>query len=285
MPIQALILVLAAAALHTWWNYLVKTVTEKQVFTWWTLAVGCIFYVPLVLLDWPVPVRIWPYAVASALAETIYFIALVRAYEQGDFSLVYPVARGAAPAMLAVWALLFLGERPEPGGMVGLFVLIVGLILVGGAGLIMRRSTVSVGLSEIFGALAVAFWISVYSAIDGAAIRIMAPRGYAGLILALTALFLAPVIISRHGPRAMAAELRAHWFRILAVAFLMLVTFIFVLDAFRLAKVSYVAAVREMSVILAALAGWRFMGEEFGPVRTAGAVLIFLGILLVALVG
>jgi len=285
MPIEALLLVFLSAILHTWWNYFVKTVREKQIFTWWTLAVGCVFYIPLIALNWPIPSAVWPYVAGSALAEAIYFIVLIRAYQYGDFSLVYPVARGAAPAMLTVWAMLFLGERPEPGGFTGLAVLISGLTLVGSAGLLSRRTSLRVGIGELLPALVISFWISVYSVLDGAAVRIMAPAGFAGLVLALTALLLSPVIVSRHGFQAIAAELRLNWVRILAVAFMMLLTFILVLEAYRIGKVSYVAATREISVILASLVGWRLMKEEFGKIRTAGAVLIFLGILLIAITG
>lgn len=285
MPIQALLLLIAAAFLHTGWNYLVKRVVAKQIFTWWAIVVGCLFYIPLIWLHWPVPTEIWLYASASALTETLFFISLVRAYEFGDFSLVYPVARGAAPAMLSIWALLFLGERPTPGGTAGLLILIAGLTLVGGASLIVRRASTRVSFEGLCAALLIAFWISVFSVIDGAAVRHWAPRGYCGLILSLTALFLTPVIFSRHAPAAIFAELRANFFRIVCVAVLMLVTYVFVLEAYTLAKVSYVAAIREMSVILGAVAGWRLMGEEFGMIRTAGSILIFLGILCIAIAG
>lgn len=285
MPIEALLLVFLSALLHTWWNYFVKTVREKQIFTWWTLAVGCVFYIPLIMLNWPIPSAVWPYVAGSALAEAIYFIVLIRAYQHGDFSLVYPVARGAAPAMLTVWAVLFLGERPEPGGFAGLSVLIIGLILVGGAGLLTRRTSFSVGVSELCPALVISFWISVYSVLDGAAVRIMAPESYAGLVLAITAMLLTPIVISRYGIRAIAEEFHLNWVRIVAVAFMMLLTFILVLEAYRIGKVSYVAATREISVILASLVGWRLMKEEFGRIRTAGSVLIFLGILLIAITG
>lgn len=278
-------LLIAAAFFHTAWNYLVKRVRQKQIFTWWTLITGCVFYIPLIWLHWPIPVQVWPYALTSAVAETIFFIVLLRAYEHGDFSLVYPIARGAAPAMLAVWALIFLGERPRPMGTVGLSVLILGVTIVGGASLLRGRSTVGVSLRGMSAALLISFWISVYSTIDGAAVRIMAPQSYAALVLTLTAVFLAPVIFSRYGSSVIFSELKDNFFRIFAVAFLMLATFVFVLEAFTFSKVSYVAATREMSVILAALVGWRFMGEEFGSIRTIGSVLIFLGILCIAVAG
>src|SRR5215831_16846820 len=113
MPLKALALVLVAAALHVGWNVMVKQIEERQVFTWWALVIGAIVYLPLLALHTPIPATIWPYAISSALVEAAYYLMLMRAYAHGDFSLVYPLARGAAPALLAVWSMVFLGERPH----------------------------------------------------------------------------------------------------------------------------------------------------------------------------
>ena len=133
MPPVALALLITAAALHTSWNLLVKRAREKQIFTWWAMVVGTALFAPLLAFSAPLPDSIWPYVLASALVEMIYYLALLRAYSIGDFSLVYPLARGAAPAFLALWAALFLGERPSAGGLAGLTLLLIGLLLVGGA--------------------------------------------------------------------------------------------------------------------------------------------------------
>ncbi len=285
MPVQALLLVFTAAIMHTAWNFLVKRVTEKQVFTWWTLIAGWLLYFPLIWIDWPIPPAIWPYAIISALVEAAYFVALVRAYEHGDFSLVYPIARGAAPAMIAVWALLFLGEQPGVWGTAGLTVLIIGLTVVGGAGILTGRGAVKVSAESVPTALFLAFCISVYSAIDAAAVRMMPARSYAALVLVITSIMLAPILYSRYGTRAILAGFRKYPVRIFAVAFVMPVAYILVLNAYKLTKVSYAAAGREVSVIIAALAGWLLMGEEFGPIRTIGAALIFFGIMIIAVSG
>src|SRR5205823_1748666 len=129
----ALGLVLLAAALHAGWNLLVKRAADKQVFTWCALVVGTVCFAPFLLAGPALPPRAWPYVVASAVAEAAYFAALTRAYTNADFSLVYPLARGAAPALLAVWAALFLGERPGRAGLAGLALLLLGLVIVGGA--------------------------------------------------------------------------------------------------------------------------------------------------------
>ena len=305
MSLTALILLVAAAALHTGWNLLVKRAGEKQIFTWLAMLVGTACFAPLLVFSAPLPSAIWPYVLTSALVETLYYLALLRAYSIGDFSLVYPLARGAAPAFLALWAALFLGERPHAGGIAGLTLLLAGLLLVGGAARRAARRQESVALALNVGgaaaqprasllafagsgtaaALTVACCISIYSVIDGAAVRIAPPIPYTVAVIGASALMMAPAVLARYGRQAVVAEWRANWSRIVLVGVLTLVTYALVLQAYALGRVSYAGAVREISVVFAALVGWRWLGEGFGGWRVAGALLIFAGILVIAIAG
>ena len=285
MSWAALLLILVAAALHTGWNFVVKQVADKHVFTWWALVVGALLYSPLLAQGLPIPATIWPYAIASALVEAAYFIALLHAYDRGDFSLVYPIARGAAPAFLAVWGTLFLGEPPEPIGLGGLVVLFIGLMVVGSGSWWAQRRIAKLSASGIGAAIAVALCISIYSAIDGAAVRLMAPVPYTELVFALTAVLVSPAVLARYGYHTAVAVWRAHWKAIIAVGLLMLLTYMLVLQAYTVARVCYVGGIREVSIVFAALAGWLWLKEGFGVVRTIGAALIFGGILLIAVAG
>ena len=284
MPPIALVLIIAAAAMHAGWNLIVKRVDEKQIFTWWALVFGTILYLPLLAIN-DVPAGVWPYAVASAIVEAVYFMILIRAYDTCDFSQVYPIARGAAPALLAVWAILFLGERPEPAGILGLTLLLAGLIIVGAGRFWSGPRAVAMNRNAIMIALAVALCISIYSAIDAAAVRIMSPAAYNVLVLGLTSIFITPVVLARYGVRSIIAEGRASAWRIIAVGTLLLLSYLMVLEAYSRGRASYVGALREISVVIAAVAGWRFLGEGFGAQRTAGALLIFSGIIVVAVAG
>ena len=316
----ALALLLTSAVLHAGWNLLVKGARRRLVFLWWTFAVGAIAFLPLLLASAssaPIPPRVLPYAMASALLEGLYFGSLAAAYGAGDFSVVYPVARGAAPAFLAVWSVLFLGERLRPAGLGGLGVIVCGLFAIGAgpgtsggpAGSATARadsdggthgaaadpagrgvaapavppapsSRAAVGL-----ALLTALAISGYSAIDGAAVRLLAPAPYSALVFTLSALVSAPIVVQRHGWSAVGEEWLASWPRITAVGFLSAVAYTLVLAAFRLAPVAYAGAVREVSVVLGALAGWLLLKEGMGPRRTLGAVLVVAGIAVLAVYG
>ena len=285
MPPIALGLLLVAAALHAGWNLFVKRAREKQVFTWWGLVVGSVCFAPLLLLSQSFPLRIWPYVIFSALVEGAYYIILTRAYEHGDFSQVYPMARGAAPAFLVVWAVLFLGERPRPAGFVGLALLVLGLVIVGGNTWWSLRKTTALSTSGIVLALGVALCISIYSAIDGAAVHIVAPLPYTVLVISLSTVFITPMILVRYGGHAAVAEWRANWFRIAIVGILMLLSYMLVLQTYAIAHVSYAGAIREISVVFAAFIGWRWLGEDFGFLRLIGASVIFAGILVIAVGG
>jgi drug/metabolite transporter (DMT)-like permease len=134
-------------------------------------------------------------------------------------------------------------------------------------------------------ALTVACCISIYSVIDGAAVKIAPPVAYTVAVIGASALMMAPAVLARYGRQAVMAEWRANGSRIVLVGILTLVTYALVLQAYALGRVSYAGAVREISVVFAALVGWRWLGEGFGGWRVAGALLIFAGILVIAVAG
>ena len=285
MQPTALGLLVVAAVLHASWNLLVKRAREKQVFMWWALIVGTIGFIPLVVINWPLPVYIWPYVVCSGVMEAAYFITLIRAYEYGDFSLVYPMARGSAPVFLTIWAVLFLGDRPRFFGLVGIALLVLGLVVVGGKAWWDLRKKSVLSSSAIMLALGTAFCISIYSAIDGAAVRRVDPLPYTVIVLGLSAVFVAPVVLMRYGGQGAIAEWRTNWLRIILVGVLSQLSYMLVLVVYSIAHVSYAGAIREMSVVIGAFLGWRLLGEDFGVIRVVGAVLIFAGIVVIAVAG
>jgi drug/metabolite transporter (DMT)-like permease len=277
----ALALLFAAAGLHATWNLLVRQAEDRLVFTWWALVAVSPLVLP-VLLAGPSLHGVWPFALASAALEAGYFATLAVAYGRGDFSLVYPIARGTAPLLLAAGAIFFLGERPGPLGLLGLAVLAAGLVLIGWragwSGTVGRASGVG-------WALAVALFIALYSLVDATAVKRFPPVPYTILVFSLTAVLAAPPLYFLRGPQAVLAEGRRSWRRIPLVAAFSLLSYGLVLRAYTIAPVAYAGAVREVSVVLAALAGWRLLGEGFGLSRLLGALLVFAGILLVAMAG
>jgi drug/metabolite transporter (DMT)-like permease len=277
----ALGLLALAALLHAAWNLLLKGTGDQYMVSWLALVASALVGLPVLFAGVEVPADIWPLIIASAVAEAVYFGLLSAAYRASDFSLVYPIARGAAPALLALWSVLFLGERPSAAGLVGLGLIVAGLIVVGlrrgGAG---GPDRLSVAL-----ALGVALCISVYSAIDGAAVRRISPLPYTALVFGLSVVAMTPLMLWRYGARGLLAGGRTYGWRALLVGGLMLATYAIVLQAYAIAPVSYAGAVRESSIVVGALAGWLVFGEPFGARRVAGSLVMLAGIATIALWG
>jgi drug/metabolite transporter (DMT)-like permease len=283
MPLGAIGLLFVSAILHTAWNLLLKQAGEKYMATWWGMLIGSILFLPaLFILGLPARAT-WLLLFISALAEAAYFIVLSFAYDDADFSLVYPLARGAAPALIAVWSVLFLHENLTTGGILGLVIIVLGLMIVGGSNWLHVDGKIH--LHGILPALVVAVLISIYSVIDGAAVKHTGPLSYAALIYFVSAMYMTPVIIRRHGWQNLKNEFAAHGWKLLVIGALIVSAYLMALWAYRIASVSYSGAIREVGVVMGAFAGWQFLGEKFGGVRVAGAVVIFGGILVIALFG
>ena len=281
MSLLALGLLVAAGVLHAAWNLLIKPVDDRLLVLWLAWLAGSLLFLP-VLVAAPVPPAIWPYVVASSAVEAAYGLLLVHAYGLADFSQVYPLARGAAPALLAVWAALALRQVPSSAGVAGLALIVLGLVPVGGGEAWWRWGGPGFRRGGVAAALGVALCISVYSLIDGIAVRRTAAAPYTVAIMLGGTLFLTPPVLLRHGGRGIAAAWRAHAWRVVAAGALMMVAYALVLRAYAVTPLGYAGAVREVGVVIAALAGWLWLGESFGRRRVVGAVAVFAGIVVLA---
>ncbi len=121
--------------------------------------------------------------------------------------------------------------------------------------------------------------------VDGAAVKRTGPVSYAALIYFVSSAYMTPFIIRRHGWQNLKNEFEAHGWRLAGIGALIVTAYLMALWAYRIASVSYSGAIREVGVVMGAFAGWQFLGEKFGSVRVVGAIVIFAGILMIALFG
>ncbi|MGE5248917.1 MAG: EamA family transporter, partial [Bacteroidota bacterium] len=263
MPTFAILLLLIGAILHTTWNLVIKQADDKFIATWWVVAIGGIASALALALTGLPPLAFWPFVLSSVLVETAYFLALSRAYRDHDFSLVYPIARGAAPAFLAVWSFLFLRERPTPGGLLGLALIIGGLMVIGSSALAGGAGG-RLHLGGAASALGVAVLISIYTVIDGTAVKRVPALPYAFLIFALLPLPLMPFVARQYGWKRLREAWDAGRVRLLAAGVLGVGAYLFALAAYSIAPLNYSGAIREVSVVIGAFAGWRLLGERLG---------------------
>lgn len=284
MPVLAIALLFASAAMHALWNFLLKSAEEKYVAMGWQvilsglLALGLLFYSGLP------PQDMWLFAIASMLLEAVYFILLCIAYSDHDFSLVYPIARGAAPALLVLWSALFLREELTIGGYIGLAMITGGIVLNGATALLKNRGD-KPHLKGILTALSVALVISIYTFIDGTAVKNGPALPYGLSMFVMVPLVTTPYLTRRYGWDAFARVWKKNRGYLLLGGVLGLVAYMLALFAYTFAPLSYSGAIREVSAVIGAFLGWQFLKEKMGGIRVVGAAIVFAGVMVIAIFG
>lgn len=284
MPIIALILLLTSAALHALWNLLLKQSPEKYTAMGWQVIISSLLSLIVILFTGLPPRSMWLLAIISAILEAIYFGILSYAYNDHDFSLIYPMARGAAPALVVVWTALFLKEIPSPGGFFGILLVICGLVIIGATALVNHPAS-KPRFRGIAIALSIALVISIYTLVDGFAVKNGPALNYGLSLFILIPVLTTPMIARHYGWAQMLDTFRSQRLRLILLGILGVVAYTLALFAYSIAPVNYSEAIREVSVVIGAFAGWYFLGEKMGKIRILGAVIIFAGIVLIAVFG
>jgi drug/metabolite transporter (DMT)-like permease len=284
MPILAIALLLTSAVFHALWNLILKKSPEKFVAMGWQALIGGILSLFVLFFTGLPPRSMWLFAVISMALEALYFILLSFAYRDHDFSLVYPVARGAAPALVVLWSFIFLHEIPSAGGFIGIATIICGLVIIGLTSFFQPHN----GKPQFKGiaiALLIALVISAYTLIDGFAVKHGPALPYGLTMFMLVPTLTTPVVLRNYGLGSFNEAMRKQPARLILIGLLGVVAYLFALFAYSLAPVNYSEAIREVSVVLGAFAGWQFLGEKLGKIRVIGAAIIFAGIVLIAVFG
>jgi drug/metabolite transporter (DMT)-like permease len=284
MPISALILLFLSASMHALWNFLLKSAEEKYIAMGWQVILSGIFSFALIFYSGLPPKEMWFFAVISMLLEAIYFILLCIAYTDHDFSLVYPIARGAAPALLVLWSALFLREQLTIGGYSGLAMITGGIILIG-ATTLLKNNSEKPHLRGILTALSVALVISIYTFIDGTAVKSGPALPYGLSMFVMVPFVTTPYLVNRYGIEAFKRTWKNYRGYLLMGGVLGLVAYMLALFAYTIAPLSYSGAIREVSAVIGAFLGWRFLKEEMGGIRLVGSVIVFAGVMVIAVFG
>lgn len=284
MPVLALVLLFMSASMHALWNFLLKSAEEKYIAMGWQVIFSGIFAIVVVLAVGLPPRELRGVAFVSMLLEAIYFILLCIAYSDHDFSLVYPIARGAAPALLVLWSAIFLREQLTVGGYVGLAMITGGIITIGATTLLQNHEE-KPHLKGILIALAVAFMISVYTFVDGLAVRQGPALQYGVSMFVMIPFVTTPYVTQKYGWSHFAGMWRQKRGYILAGGALGLVAYLLALFAYSFAPLSYSGAIREVSAVIGAFLGWKFLNEQLGGIRVVGAAIVFAGVLVIAIFG
>jgi len=284
MPFLAILLLLLSASLHALWNLLLKKSQEKYIAMGWQVIIGGIFALFLLFFTGFPPRSMWLFALISMALEAVYFIMLSNAYSDNDFSLVYPIARGTAPAFLMLWSVLFLHEKLTLGGIFGVSAIVCWMVIIGATSLIQNRGS-RLHLKGIIVALAVALIISLYTLIDGTAVKKGPPLPYGLTMFMLVPILTTTYNVRRFGWKHFIAAWNGPRIPLILAAVLGVVAYLLALFAYTFAPVSYSGAIREVSVVIGAFLGWQFLEEQMGGTRLIGSAVIFVGILIIARFG
>jgi drug/metabolite transporter (DMT)-like permease len=277
----ALALALGAAGLHALWNVLLAGSRDSVAAAGALLLFGALLLAPAALVaGGEVSAEALPFVAASAVLELAYFVLLARAYRGGELGVVYPVARGSAPVLVLGAAVLGLGKGVSVLAAVGVVVVAAGVLLLGlsSVGPHMHRMGVQEGphSRDLLLGLAIGVAIAGYTLVDSEGLDHADPLPYLFLIAAVCAVAYNGTLIAS----GRASELRAEMSgRALLTAAATFGAYAMVLAALQMAPAAPVAAVRESSIVIAALMAWVFLGEER---RLTGAALVAAGVALIA---
>jgi drug/metabolite transporter (DMT)-like permease len=285
MPAGALVLVLTAALFHSCWNALTKNARDQFAFLCLAVAVASVVFLPVTLWTLPpggVPAAAWPYVIATIVLHALYFYALGRSYRSGEFSLVYPVARGLGVALVPLLAVVFLDERPSAVGALGIGLVVIGIVAL-------QRVSISPPTAGGRGrlgagtgwALLTGLTIAGYALVDKAGVSRLHPVPYIGLMFVGSFALLVPAALADR-PR-FAREWAVNRRAILIASAMTLTAYLLVLFAFRLSKAGYVVAARETSIVISVLIGRFWFGERRLAARLAAAALVLAGLVCLAL--
>jgi len=267
--------VLLAAILHASWNALVKSGGDPYLRLAIVNLTHSIAVLPLLPFVGLPAAEAWPWLLGSVVTHLVYYFFLAAGYRVGDLSHVYPIARGIAPPLVALGALLVAGEVLSLAGSAAILLVCLGIWIVAGRGPTSRRPlllAIGTGLS-----------IAAYTVCDG-----MGGRASGDVLAYIVWLFLldgwpfALWVALRRGPDLVATIPRA-WKPAIGGGLMSLVAYGMVIWAMSIAPLAYVSALRETSVLLAAAIGTLLLGEPFGRRRILAAGLVVIGVAILQL--
>lgn len=266
------LLVLLSAVMHAGWNFAVKASADRFLDYTGLAVAGAI--VAACILPWlPLPaVASWPWLTTTVFVHVGYYLLLMRAYKHADLSIAYPLMRGSAPVLVALAAPLA-GDALSAGLLLGIALVATGIALPVGIG-ISRGGVSRTGLAYGFATAAV---IALYTLIDGIGARHSGNAvSYTLWLFFLNAWLVLGIAVWRRGCGAI-IHLRRRWMFSVAGSVLTMGSYGIVLWAMTVASIPAVAALRETSVIFAAILGAWLLREHMGRWRIVGAFIVAFG--------
>jgi len=281
LQLHLVILILFAALAHASWNAIAKSSGDRFLTATVNLGTGTLFGIFLIpFAQFPDP-DLWPYLIASVAIHALYHILLINAYRFGDLSQVYPLARGTAPLVVTVLAMVIEHEIPNLYGFIA-----IAMISLGIASMSIKRGIAGTDhWKSVVLALMTGLLIASYTLVDGlGARRSGAVFSYIIWLMVLEGIPLTIWALLRRSNSIM-PFIRVEWKRAVIGGLLAKFAYGSVLYALSLGAMASVTAMRETSVLFATLIGVVFLGEKISKQRIVSAIVIVCGVVLLQLAG
>ncbi|MDR5733492.1 DMT family transporter [Caballeronia sp. LZ025] len=266
--------VLFAALLHASWNAMLHGNRDRFLsMTWMSIAIAAVSSVAVIALPLPADAA-WPCIVASGLVHIVYNVSLVRSYRRGDLAQAYPIARGSSPLLVTLGAALFAHEAIGP-------LHAFGIALISGGIMALALQGRHVSRSSALAALTTGVTIAIYTVIDGIGVR--ASNGQALAYTAWMFLFywLMPLLfVTMRGLPALWTPIRTAPLAIgssLGGGLVSIAAYGIVIWAMQAGAMGAVSALRETSVVFAALIGRVFLRETVNAKRWLACLVVAAG--------
>jgi drug/metabolite transporter (DMT)-like permease len=277
MDLTVTSMVLAAAVLHAGWNAIYKgrgsgLATGVVI----SLGMGSASLLALPFFEFPAP-ESWVFLGVSVALHICYRTFLAASYRYGDLGQIYPISRGMGPLLVTIVSIYWLGDKLSGPVLFGIIVVIVGI-----TSLAFRGNTVSIfhTLRPVLLAIATGVFIAAYTISDGLGARLAgSPHGYVLWMMVIDTIIFVPVIgyLRREKLKTFSA---ADWLYGLGCGVMALIAYWLFVWAMTMAPIAPLAALRETSVIFAALIGAIFLKESFGKWRILAATMVTAGVVL-----
>ncbi|MET0476278.1 MAG: EamA family transporter [Mycobacterium sp.] len=271
--------VLFSALLHAAWNSLAHAVDDRLVGFALIGVVDMVGGGVMALVAGLPPAGSWPFIVASAALHVAYNLLLMASYQVGEFSQVYPLARGTSPLLVALTSVLVLGHDLPVTVLVGILAVsggLIALVFVGGRP---GRSD----LPALAAALLTGVMIAGYTVIDGVGVQQTPLLAYIGWMFFLQGPPIAVLAVVRRRDGRLGASVRTSWVAAITGGVISLAAYAIVLWAQTSGALAPIAALRETSIVFGAIIGALFLGERLGARRAVAAVAVLAGVLLISL--
>ena len=287
MSTELFVFVLLSAVLHATWNFVARRNAGDLTVFWWSLWISCLLLLPFVgglAAGQGIPEFIamlesgWVYVLATGVIHTFYFLLLGRAYEHGEISLVYPIARGSGIGLTGFLGWLLLGESLTPFGVAGIALICVGIMAMG---LSVLRSAKGARHGFV-SALGVGATIVSYSLVDKVGGGIVHPVVCIFGMFMLSAVFATPVVAARDRSRLW-RKLAETWRSVTLIGVGSTAAYLMILFAMTVGQVGYIVALREFAVVLGAVLGFVFLKERVTPMKVGAVLMIVAGLVCIKL--